>query len=300
MSYLSTVVTEPTPQSEPLDERQAPNSAGGYSYPVDDRTRLDRFLVLGSEGGSYYASERQLTLENADAVVRCARQDGAATVERIADVILNGRAPKLGPPLFALAVCAAHGDEATRKQALEQVPRLARTGSQLMQFVAYADSLRGWGRGLRNAVRDWYLEKDPSQVAYHVVKYRQRQGWTHRDLLRKSHALVEHENTDLREIFQWVTHWDLPAETEATRLVHAFEEARDRRRQHPGGTDPGTPDELGDGSARHAGGAGGVGSPGRGHAPGGDGPEPGDPDPDGGNLPDAVREGHFSHRPHRP
>ena len=35
MSYLSRVMTEPTPQSEPLDERQAPNSAGGYSYPVD-------------------------------------------------------------------------------------------------------------------------------------------------------------------------------------------------------------------------------------------------------------------------
>jgi 60 kDa SS-A/Ro ribonucleoprotein len=226
MNYLSRVMTEPTPQSEALDERQVRNSAGGYSYSVDDMARLDRFLVLGSEGGSYYAGERQLTLENAEAVRRCAQHHGAATVERISDVLLSGRAPKVGPPLFALAVCAAHEDEATRKQALGLVPRLARTGSHLMQFVEYAGSLRGWGRGLRNAVRDWYLERDPQQVAYQVVKYRQRHGWTHRDLLRKSHALVAHENTGLREIFQWVTHGDLPAETDATRLVHAFEEAK--------------------------------------------------------------------------
>ena len=45
----------PAPQSEPLDERQVPNSAGGHAYPVDDMTRLQRFLILGSEGGSYYA-----------------------------------------------------------------------------------------------------------------------------------------------------------------------------------------------------------------------------------------------------
>ena len=226
MNYLNRVITEPIPQSEPLDQRQAPNSAGGHSYPVGDMTRLDRFLILGSEGGSYYAGERELTLENAGAVKRCARQNGPATVERIADVILSGRAPRIGPPLFALAVCAAHGDEATRKQAFRQVPRLARTGSQLMQFVAYAGSLRGWGRGLRNSVRDWYLSRDPRQVAYQVVKYRQRQGWTHRDLLRKSHILAAQEDTDLREIFQWVTHGDLPAETGATQLIRAFEEAK--------------------------------------------------------------------------
>ena len=37
---------------------------------MDDMTRLQRFLILGSEGGSYYASERKLTLENAAAVKR--------------------------------------------------------------------------------------------------------------------------------------------------------------------------------------------------------------------------------------
>ena len=226
MSYITRVMTEPAPQSEPLDQRQVQNSAGGYSYPVSDLTRLDRFLILGSEGGNYYAKERRLTLENAEAVKRCAQQHGPATVERIAEIALSGRAPRFQPPLFALAVCASYGDEQTRKLAFEQLPRIARTGSQLMQFIEFADMMRRWGRGLRNAVRDWYLDRSPEQVAYQVVKYRQRQGWTHRDLLRKSHALVDHDNPALREIFQWVTHGDLPEMREATRLIHAFEQAK--------------------------------------------------------------------------
>lgn len=226
MTYLTKTITEPTPQSEPLDERQAANTAGGYSYPVDCLTRLDRFLILGSEEGSYYASERKLTLENAQAVRRCVQEHGSSTVERIVEIAASGRAPRVGPPLFALAVCASHGEEETRKLALGQLPRVARTASQLMQFVEFADAMRGWGRGLRNAVRDWYLDRTPAQVAYQMIKYRQRNGWTHRDLLRKSHALVAQDNAELRKIFQWVTHGDLPAESDSTRLVHAFERAK--------------------------------------------------------------------------
>ena len=56
------------------------NSAGGYTWPVDDWVRLDRFLILGAEGGSYYASERTLVRENAEAVERCLRADGRRAV----------------------------------------------------------------------------------------------------------------------------------------------------------------------------------------------------------------------------
>lgn len=61
-----------TPQNAPIPETtQIPNSAGGYSWAVDQWGRLRRFLVLGSEGGSYYASEQTLTLENANHVLKC-------------------------------------------------------------------------------------------------------------------------------------------------------------------------------------------------------------------------------------
>jgi len=61
-----------TPQSEPIPgTTQMPNSAGGYAWKVDDWARLERWLVLGSEGGTYYTKERELTAENAKAVIRC-------------------------------------------------------------------------------------------------------------------------------------------------------------------------------------------------------------------------------------
>src|SRR5215470_16905714 len=74
-----------------------PNSAGGAAYPVDDWTRLERFLVLGSEGGSYYAGERTLTRENAEAVVRLLMANGPGTVDAIVAVSDAGRAPKNDP-----------------------------------------------------------------------------------------------------------------------------------------------------------------------------------------------------------
>ena len=129
-----------------------PNSAGGHAYPVDDMTRLRRFLILGSEGGSYYADERKLTLENAAAVKRCIENDGPKAVYEIAYISRHGRAPKVGPPLFALAMAATYGHLGTRELAFGYLPQMARTGSQLQMFIDYIGTMRGWGRGLRRAV----------------------------------------------------------------------------------------------------------------------------------------------------
>ncbi|MGQ0744664.1 MAG: hypothetical protein ACT4OS_10095 [Acidimicrobiales bacterium] len=59
---------------------QVVNSAKGYTWAVDDWVRLRRFLILGVDGGSYYATESRLVKENATAVLRCLAQDGPRTV----------------------------------------------------------------------------------------------------------------------------------------------------------------------------------------------------------------------------
>lgn len=54
-----------TPQSQPIPgSNQVPNSGGGYAWEVNDWTRLDRFLILGAEGGTYYLAERDLDLSS--------------------------------------------------------------------------------------------------------------------------------------------------------------------------------------------------------------------------------------------
>jgi 60 kDa SS-A/Ro ribonucleoprotein len=49
------------------------------------------------------------------------------------------------------------------------------------------EQFRGWGRALRRAIGAWYVSRPAEAVAYQAVKYRQREGVTHRDLLRLAH-----------------------------------------------------------------------------------------------------------------
>ena len=186
MSYLKPHGTRRVPQWVPLPG-QGPNSAGGNAWTVDCWTRLRRFLVLGSEGGSYYASEWTLTRENAKAVEQCVGEDGPRAVAEIVRVSAEGRAPKNDPALYALALAAGLGDIATRQAALAALPQVARTGTHLFRFGGFVEGFRGWGRSLRRAVGRWYTDKPIDAIAYQAVKFRQRDGMTHRDLLRLAH-----------------------------------------------------------------------------------------------------------------
>ena len=83
-----------TPQSQPIPgSTQVRNSNSGYSWQVDDWTRLDRFLILGAEGGTYYIGERKLVKQNHDALIRCIKADGVRAVNRIVEISDAGRAP---------------------------------------------------------------------------------------------------------------------------------------------------------------------------------------------------------------
>lgn len=217
---FSTYSTRSTPQSRPIPGRDmVPNSAGGFSFALDDWKRFERFLILGSEGGTYYVAEHALTRENAAVAERCIRADGPRAVAMIASISVAGRAVKNDPALFALALAAALGDERTRALAFRELTSVARTGTHLFHFLDYAQGLRGWGRGLRRAVARWYTWKVADELAYQVVKYQQRDGWSHRDAL----ALAHPKSEALNPIFRWVMTGELAG---APDLLCAFDAAR--------------------------------------------------------------------------
>jgi 60 kDa SS-A/Ro ribonucleoprotein len=207
-----------TPQSEQAKPEQVKNSAGGYVFKVSTTTAIDRFLILGSDTPTYYASAQTLTQENAKAITAYAQKQGNDLVERILDVSVNGRAPKNSPALLALAIAASVGDEGTRRAAFDVLPKVARTSTHLFEFVEYLDSMRGWGRAPRRAVGEWYVSKTPEQVAYQAVKYRQRNGWTHRDVLRLAHP--ETADGAMNDVLKWITQPD--AFTEATSALPTY------------------------------------------------------------------------------
>jgi 60 kDa SS-A/Ro ribonucleoprotein len=216
---LTAISTRHTPQSEQASPRQVPNSAGGFTFTVGKTARLHRFLTLGTDGGTYYASERDITVKNAAVVLAWARESAAELVAEVVKISQAGRAPRNNPALFALAAAASLGDPDGKRAALDALPLVARTGTHLFAFAGYAQQFRGWGRGLRRAVGQWYLSKDDAgQLAYQVLKYRQREGWTHRDLLRLSHPAH-------RPLFTWITGGETSPD-DLPPLVQAFVRAQ--------------------------------------------------------------------------
>lgn len=171
------------PQSEPLPGQVA-NNAGGFSFEVDDWVKLDRFLILGTEGGTYYVTPRKLTIQNAHAAQRCIAADGVRVVERIREISVSGRAPKNDAAIFVLGLALKTGDLATRRAASAAVPEICRTGTHLFQLAEVVNTFGGWGRGTKRTFADWYVRKSPRDLAFQLVKYPSREGWSHRDILR--------------------------------------------------------------------------------------------------------------------
>jgi 60 kDa SS-A/Ro ribonucleoprotein len=204
MNYGQVASPQNTPQSEPVSPKQSANNAGGFSFTVDKWKRLERFLILGSEKGTYYVGERKLTLDNAKNVIACIDEDPKRTVDTIVAVSDGGRAPKNDPALFALALV---GKKAAlpehRRYAFEALPKVARIGTHLFHFAENIKHLGGWGRATHRAFADWYLKQDAEDLIYQIIKYQQRDGWSHRDILRKVKPTTE--DAVMNSIFAYVT-----------------------------------------------------------------------------------------------
>ena len=152
------------------------NDGGGYVFKIDDMDRAKRFLVLGSEG-NFYRSGAEMSSQNAKTIIGLASdaRTSKPLVDLIVEISTEGRAPKQNPALFALAIAASHGDGDSKRYALSKLPAVARTGTALFLFAGYVEQFRGWGRALKRAVAEWYLDKENSDaLAYQVTKYRSR------------------------------------------------------------------------------------------------------------------------------
>lgn len=200
---LTLISTRRTPQSEQADPRQEKNAAGGYTFVVDDLARLHRFLTIGSTGGTFYVGEKDHTVENGQLVLDLARTRPLDVVAAVREVSVLGRAPKQNQSLFALAAAAKLGGQEGATAAYAAVPEVVRTASHLFLFVSYAAQFGGWGNGLARAVARWYLDRDPDNLAYQILKYRHRNDTDHAALLRQAHPF----------------RWTLPGPAAADRAV---------------------------------------------------------------------------------
>lgn len=248
-TYSSVVNPVATPQRQPVFGREAElvrMESGGYAFEADKWHRAERFLILGNEGGSYYAGEAKMTESNARAILACLKEDGPRLVSLLAAISNAGRNVKQEPVLYALALAYALGDTATR-QLIRSTPadvghvmhvgqtppspfrQIVRTGYQLFQFMAYLQEARGGKKGavLRKLVTPWYLDRPVRDLAYQLVKYQSRtQGKAgddkaldnHRDILRTIRPLAyaaepapSDDSLSRNAAFRWAVHGLAPA-----------------------------------------------------------------------------------------
>lgn len=192
-----------TPQGEPIPGKdQVKNSAGGFVYTVDHWTRLHRFLVLGSDGGTYYVNQRKLTGDNAACVLDCLKDDGLQVVRMACEISEAGRAPKNDQAIFVMALAITHGDVDTRRAVADQINRVCRIGTHIFQFASYVSNLGGWGETKKRAVNNWLFGKTADELAYQMVKYRMREGWAHHDLHHVAHPRGD-DKEGFNDLFQW-------------------------------------------------------------------------------------------------
>jgi len=191
MNYGKIVNPGATPQTQPIPMREqemVQGPSGGYAFQTTPWQQLDRFLVLGTEGGTYYASEQKLTLDNAKVVRKLIAEDGPRVVARALEISDAGRAPKNDPAIFVIAMAFKFGSVETQDAAEDAAPKVCRIGTHWLTLADNLKSLeRGWGKRIARLFSRRYAHTELNKLAYDMAKYQQRGGWSQSDLVRLSH-----------------------------------------------------------------------------------------------------------------
>lgn len=220
-NYVKHLTT--TPQTQPIPgSSMIKNNAGGFGFEISQQQMLERFLLIGSEGGTFYVKENELTVKHAENIIKMITTSGPSVVATIVAFSEARRAPKADPALFALALACTYGNQQTKDLAYNAIAKVCKTATQLFTFVENVNTLRGWSRGLRRGVNDFYLANrgGKSHVFYQLAKYRQRNGWTHRDIFRLTHPKTHHP--DINAAFSWAV-GKTPAAEVNSNLIQGLE-----------------------------------------------------------------------------
>lgn len=221
MKRYASLLTRTPPAAPILGEPgMTPNRAGGHGFEVTDRVLAERFAVLGTVEGSYYANARDLTVRAVDAIDRLLEGgDGPWLVGKIVEISQQGRAPRQEPAIVALALALKTAPDArTRTLAANAAPKVCRTVSTAASLVAALKALGPpaategrnrekpavHGRAQRRAVAGCFSEwaRNPQRLAHQLIKYKQRGGWSARDLVELAHFRSKDPEVD--RLISWL------------------------------------------------------------------------------------------------
>jgi hypothetical protein len=203
---------------------QIANNAGGYSFALPLEQEWMRYLIIGSksDNGSFYQSGGAI----ATTISKCimAAVSSSATCDHlirdIVEVSVNARAPKQEMTMMALAAAIVFpADVICKKNALDAIGKVCRIPTHLFMMVQYIRDLsqdkatpgKGFGKGVRRALTEYYTSRGGLELAVLVTKYKNREGWTHEDLISLLHINpAEMKDDGGRLVLEWIMKKDKP------------------------------------------------------------------------------------------
>jgi len=178
---------------------QIRNNAGGYSFPLPLRTECLRYLIIGSKTGNYYQSAGQVSTEISRAILAAVNEPATfkTLMEDLTDVSVKARAPRQEMTMMALAACIVFApDQECKALALASISQICRIPTHLFMLLENVRGLsqdkpdkpgKGMGKGMRKALAQFYTSRGGEELAVLLTKYKNREGWTHKDIFRLIH-----------------------------------------------------------------------------------------------------------------
>ena len=191
------------PQTCKMNIDQVLNCSGGYVWKLTPIEHVNRYLVLGGakDMGNYYMQAEQVSHECALSVLQMIRSPDASQFVQLCDLLkavsVGGRAPKQEPVLLSVAAAIVFAKNPQEKGiAFETAKACIRIPTHMFMLAGFVRDLsqakmenkgKGWGTGFRRTMAHYYLSHTGRELAYHMTKYQNREGWTHADMIRMLH-----------------------------------------------------------------------------------------------------------------
>jgi hypothetical protein len=191
------------PQTCKLNIDQVLNCSGGYVWKLSTIEHVNRYLVLGGakDMGNYYKQADDVSHECALSVLQMIRSPDPSQFIQLCDLLkavsLGGRAPKQEPVLLSVAAAIVFAKNAEEKGiAFETAKACIRIPTHMFMLAGFVRDLsmakptnngKGWGTGFRRTMAHYYISHTGRELAFHMTKYQNREGWTHADMIRMLH-----------------------------------------------------------------------------------------------------------------
>ncbi|KAJ3281188.1 60 kDa SS-A/Ro ribonucleoprotein, partial [Blyttiomyces sp. JEL0837] len=231
MSYINNFPSLPaTPQTKPIPGKQSlmtENNAGGYSFTLTAENAKNVIAYIQSGHGEEVVN----TVVEVSEMGRAAKQDTGIFVlalcirlgddaTRKAAYTAIGKVCRIPTTLFQLltftSTLAGKAPAGTSMEVWESIKTVDegmqtdvdlgvnKTTSKRKMKKSPAYCGRGWGRGMRKAIANWYNAKEVSDLVFTVTKYKNREGWNHADVLRVAHVTPKTRGHAL--VFRYLTY----------------------------------------------------------------------------------------------